>query len=47
MTAKIYQIITDLEGQRIKVGVVGGDFKDEELGTEQEAVNIVEEYTEI
>lgn len=43
MTAKIYQIATGLEGQRIKVGVVKRDFKDELLGIEKEAVNTVED----
>ena len=43
MAAKIYQIITVLEGQRMKAGVDKGDFKGELFGLEKEAVNIVEE----
>lgn len=43
MTAKIYQIITVLEGQRITAGMVKVDFKDELLGIEKEAANIVKE----
>lgn len=47
MTAKIYQIITVLESQRITAWVVKGDFKDELLGIEKEAANIVKEWIEI
>ena len=42
MAAKIHQMITALEDQRIRGGLAMGYFKDEVLGTEKEVVNTVE-----
>lgn len=40
---KIYQITTALEDQRIRGRMAKGDFKNEQLGIQKEAVNTVEE----